>query len=173
MSSVLVVSSAVPDAGDIDGTIGEVPPAGVCRPKFQEKRRSNRFPVRQGIQYLAIDPGQGKSAGGGLTLDMSGSGIRISIQERIPIGRILEVSVDWPVRLNETCPLKVVLIGRVVRCEADWAALSILRYEFRTRGAGLGQGVALPQAGADTNRRRLRTPRHRMDQARDAASPEF
>ena len=173
MSSAFIFSGAVPDVGDIDATIGEVQPAGVRRPKFQEKRKSNRFPVHQGIQYRDIDPQQGKSAGGGLTLDMSGSGIRISTQEPIPIGRILEVSVDWPVRLDETCPLKVVLVGRVVRCEADWVALSILRYEFRTRGAGLGQGVALPQAGADTNRRRLRTPRHRMDQARDAASPEF
>jgi hypothetical protein len=171
MRSAFIFSGAVP--GNIDGTIGEVQPAGVCRPKFQEKRKSNRFPVHQGIQYRDIDPRQGKSAGGGLTLDMSGSGIRISIQEPIPIGRILEVSVDWPVRLDETCPLKVVLVGRVVRCEADWAALSILRYEFRTRGSGLGQGVALPKAGTDIQRRRQRTPRHRTDQVRDAASPAF
>src|ERR1035438_7796634 len=165
MSSAFIFSGAVPDVGDIDATIGEVQPAGVRRPKFQEKRKSNRFPVHQGIQYRDMDPRQGKSAGGGLTLDMSGSGIRISIQEPIPIGRILEVSVDWPVRLDETCPLKVVLVGPVVRCEADWAALSILRYEFRTRGSGLGQGVALPKAGTDIQRRRQRTPRHRTDQA--------
>lgn len=171
MSSLFIVSRAVPDACDLDGMIGEVQPSAVSRPKFQEKRKSNRFPVQQGIQYRAIDHWEGKLAGAGLTLDMSGSGIRFSIQERIPLGRMVEVSVDWPVRLDGTCPLKVVVVGRVVRSEADWAALAILQYEFRTKGSGLGQRATLPQSGADATRRRKRTPRYRTDLARDAASP--
>jgi|ERR1017187_8142916 hypothetical protein len=145
MSSAFIVSSAVPDARD-DGAIGEAQPSGVCRPIFLEKRKSGRFPVHQDLQYRTIDHPGGMSTGGGSTLDMSGSGIRFSVQERIPLGRFLEVSLNWPVRLGETCPLKVFLVGRVVRCEADWAALSILRYEFRTRGSALGQGASLPQA---------------------------
>jgi hypothetical protein len=68
--------------------------------------------------------------------------------------------------LDGTCPLKVVLVGRVVRSEADWAALSILRYEFRTKGSGLAQSVAAPQAGAGTKRRRTRIPRYRTVRAR-------
>ena len=171
MTNLFVVSSAVPDAGDGDGRIGEVQPSGVGRPKFQEKRKSNRFPVQQGIQYRALDFWDGKRTGAGLTLDMSGSGIRFSIQERIPIGRTVEVSVDWPVRLAGTCPLKLVVVGRVVRSEGNCAALSILQYEFRTKGSGLGQSAALPQAGADAPRRHKRTPRYRTDRARDAASP--
>jgi hypothetical protein len=170
MSSLFIVSRAVPDAGDGDGTIGEVQPSGVCRPKFQEKRKSNRFPVQQRIQYRAIDYRDGKPSGSGLTLDMSGSGIRFSIQEQIPLGHIVEVSVDWPVRLDGTCPLKVVVVGQVVRSEANWAALSILQYEFRTKGSGLGQRAALPQAGANATRRHKRTPRYRTDRARDGQS---
>ena len=169
MSSLFIVSSAVPDAGDGDAMIGEVLSSGVCRPKFQEKRKSSRFPVQQDLQYRAIDHSDGKLTGAGLTLDMSGSGIRFSIQERIPLGRIVEVSVDWPVRLGGTCPLKMVLVGRVVRSEANWAALSILQYEFRTKGSGLGHRAALPQSGADADRLRKRTPRRRTALARDAA----
>jgi hypothetical protein len=170
MSSALIVSSAVPDAGDGDATIGEVLSSGVCRPIFKEKRKSSRFPVQQDLQYRAIDHWDGKLTGVGLTLDMSGSGIRFSIQEPIPLDRIVEVSVDWPVRLGGTCPLKMVVVGRVVRSEANWAALSILQYEFRTKGSGLGQRAALPQSGADANRLRKRTPRHLTARARDAAS---
>jgi hypothetical protein len=173
MSSAFIVSSAVPDARGDDGTIGEAQRLGVCRPIFLEKRKSGRFPVHQDLQYRTIDHRGSMSTGGGSTLDMSGSGIRFSIQEPIPLGRILEVSIDWPVRLGETCPLKVVLVGRVVRCEVDWAALSILRYEFRTRGSGLGQGAALSQVAIDATRRHKRTPGYRTDQARDAASPAF
>ena len=169
MSNAFVVSSAVPDAGDA-GSIGEAQPSGVCRPKFQEKRGSNRFPVQQGIQYRAIDYRGAKLTGDGLTLDMSGSGIRFSIQQRIPPGRIVEVSVDWPVRLHGTCPLKVIVVGRVVRSDASSAALSILQYESRTKGAGLGQRPALPQAAVDATRSNKRTPRYRTDRARDAAS---
>jgi hypothetical protein len=169
MSRAFFVSRTVPDAGDGRGTIGEVQPSGVCRPKFQEKRKSNRFPVQQDLRYRAIDHWDGKLTGTGLTLDMSGSGIRFSIQERIPLGRIVEVSVDWPVQLDGTCPLKMVVVGRVVRSEANWAALSILQYEFRTKGSGLGQRATLPQSGADANRRQKRTPRYRTARARDAA----
>ena len=173
MSSAFIVAGAVPDARDHDGTSCGAQPAGACRPKFQEKRNSGRFPVRQGIQYRAIDSSGGNSAGGGLTLDMSGSGIRFSVQKRIPPGSILEVAVDWPVRLDGTCPLKMVLVGRVVRSEADFAALAILRYEFRTKGPGLTPRGALSRVGTDATRRHKRTPKYRTDQARDAASPEF
>jgi hypothetical protein len=51
----------------------------------------------------------------------------------------------------------MVAVGRVVRAEAGWAALSIQRYEFRTRGSGLAQGAALPREAADGTRRHKRT----------------
>jgi len=65
---------------------------------------------------------------------MSSSGILFSAAERIPLGRSVEVSVNWPARLG-TCLLKLVATGPVVRCEGDRIALRIQRYEFRTRGA--------------------------------------
>jgi hypothetical protein len=111
-------------------------PEFLNRPPFLERRKSARFPVRQDLHYRVINSRKDKSAGVGLTLDMSGSGIRFSTPERIEIGRFAEVSVNWPARLGGTCPLKVVASGRVVRSDVHWAALSIRRYEFRTRGSG-------------------------------------
>jgi hypothetical protein len=59
----------------------------------------------------------------------------------------------------------------VVRSEGNCAALSILQYEFRTKGSGLGQRTAVPQDGADATRQRKRTPRYLTARAQDAASP--
>jgi hypothetical protein len=56
--------------------------------------------------------------------------------EKLPLGRSVELSVNWPARLDGICPLKFVAVGRVVRAEAAIAAVRIERYEFRTRATG-------------------------------------
>ena len=49
------------------------------------------------------------------------------------MGRMVEISVNWPARLDGTCALKFVASGRVIRSEENRAAVRIERYEFRTR----------------------------------------
>src|SRR5450631_1930715 len=137
MSSAHIVSSALPGRSDDYGVIGEVHASGGRRPIFQERRKSRRFPVHQHLHCREVDDRGGISAGTGLTLDMSSSGIRFAIQQQISLGCLVELSVDWPVRLEGTCSLKLFVVGRVVRSEAGSAALSILQYEFRTKGSGL------------------------------------
>jgi hypothetical protein len=62
-------------------------------------------------------------------------------EEKLPIGRHVEISMNWPARLGGTCPLKFVASGRVVRAEAGKAAVRIERYEFRTRSTA-GEAAA-------------------------------
>jgi hypothetical protein len=58
---------------------------------------------------------------------------------------MVEISVNWPARLGGTCPLQLVATGRVVRSEADKAAVKIERYEFKTRSSsGLSAAAAYP-----------------------------
>ena len=47
---------------------------------------------------------------------------------------MVELSVNWPARLDGTCPLQFVATGRVIRSEDDRAAVRIERYEFAPRG---------------------------------------
>ena len=68
-------------------------------------------------------------------MNIGSSGILFTTEERLPLGRTVEISVNWPARLGGTCPLKFVAVGRVVRAEIDRAAVRIERYEFRTRGS--------------------------------------
>jgi hypothetical protein len=60
------------------------------------------------------------------------------------MGRLVEVAVNWPVRLDGACPLQFVAVGKVVRSEATKAAVQIARYEFKTRGSN---GAAAAIAG--------------------------
>jgi hypothetical protein len=64
---------------------------------------------------------------------MGSGGILFTTEERLPTGRLVELSVTWPARLDGTCPLKMVARGRVVRSDDSKAAVRIERYEFRTR----------------------------------------
>ena len=98
-----------------------------------ERRSSGRFPLQEELRYRVINSRVDKAYGVGRTLDMSSSGIFFSTQSRLQAGRTVEVSVNWPARLDGSCPLKLVATGRVVRSEALRAAVKIERYEFRTR----------------------------------------
>jgi hypothetical protein len=100
-----------------------------------DRRGNSRFPLQEDLQYKVLHRAVIKSAGVGKTLNIASGGILFTTQERLPLGRTVELSVNWPARLGGTCPLKFVATGRVVRSEADKAAVRIERYEFRTRGS--------------------------------------
>ena len=53
--------------------------------------------------------------------------------EPLQPGQLLQVSVDWPARLENEVPLKLVAEGRVIRMIDGQAAMRIDKYEFRTR----------------------------------------
>jgi hypothetical protein len=76
---------------------------------------------------------------------MGSGGILFTTEERLPVGRPVELSVNWPARLDGTCPLQFVATGRVVRSEERQAAVRIERYEFKTRSAGrLAAAIDVP-----------------------------
>lgn len=110
----------------------------------QEKRESNRFPVQQEMQYRVLHSNVEAISGSGRTLDMSSSGILFSTEQRLHPGRLVEVAINWPARLDGKCPLKLVAVGRIVRSEPHRAAVKIERYEFRTRSSSVGATIAPP-----------------------------
>lgn len=97
-----------------------------------ERREAIRFPMNEEVKYKLVH-GKIVTTGTGTTLNIGSGGILFTTQQRLPLGRTVELSVNWPARLDGTCPLKFVASGRVIRAEADRAAVRIERYEFRTR----------------------------------------
>lgn len=100
-----------------------------------DRRRTTRFPVCEELRYRVLHKSSPVS-GIGKTLNIGSGGILFSAEQKLPLGRTVELSVNWPVRLDGTCPLKFVAIGRVVRADSQYAAVRIERYEFRTRASG-------------------------------------
>jgi hypothetical protein len=68
-------------------------------------------------------------------LNISSKGLLFSTEEALQPGQLLQVSVDWPARLENQVPLKLVAEGRIVRNLNGLAAMRIDKYEFRTRRA--------------------------------------
>lgn len=101
-----------------------------------ERRGNSRFPVREELKYRVLHTNLEETDGIGTTLNIGSRGILFSTEGKLPVGRMVELSVNWPARLDGICPLKFVAFGRVVRSEAGKAAVRIERYEFKTRGNG-------------------------------------
>ena len=100
-----------------------------------ERRASSRFPIERDVRYKVLNKKSNNENGLGKTINMSSNGIYFSTEHVLLPGRTLEVAVSWPAQLNNTCPLKLVARGRVVRFEPGKAAVEIQHYEFRTAGA--------------------------------------
>jgi c-di-GMP-binding flagellar brake protein YcgR len=98
-----------------------------------ERRETSRFPVQEDVKYTVVHSKTLKTSGSGKTLNFGSGGILFTTEDRLPVGRIVELSVRWPAMLGGTCPLQFVATGRVVRAESNRAAVRIERYEFRTR----------------------------------------
>ena len=108
----------------------------------QERRATPRFPMPQDVTYQYRD-GKATKAGAGTCVNIGSGGVLFSTAWRLPIGKTIEVSINWPALLDGSCPLKFVASGPVVRVEESRAAIRIDKYEFRTRGARSGIAAAL------------------------------
>ncbi len=101
-----------------------------------DRRSSYRFPIEREVRYKVVDGKNVLKTGAGKTVDLSRNGILFTTERPLGGNSRLELSVDWPVKLDNGCPLKLVALGRVVRVEHSQAAMSIEKYEFRTHKAG-------------------------------------
>jgi hypothetical protein len=85
-----------------------------------------------------------KITGSGRTLNIGSGGIFFTTEQKLPLGRSVEVAVNWPARLDGVCALQFVASGRVVRAETNRAAVRIERYQFKTRRADvIATGITL------------------------------
>ena len=98
-----------------------------------ERRGTSRFPVREDVRYRIVQSRAANVSGIGTTLNIGSGGILFTTEEKLPVGRTVELSVNWPARLDGICPLQFVATGRVVRSDGQKAAVRIERYEFKTR----------------------------------------
>ncbi len=85
------------------------------------------------MRYKTLSQRAGLVEGIGKTLNISSSGVLFTSESELPVGTALEVSIDWPVRLDDGCFLNLVARGRVTRQAKGQLALQFMQHEFRTQ----------------------------------------
>jgi len=108
-----------------------------------ERRNHARFPCRLAVSYQTLEHPIISGEGTSETLNISSKGILFTSNEKFQSGQLVQVSLDWPARLENQVPLKLVAEGRIVRNSQGQTAMTIDKYEFRTRR------IARPAVPAD------------------------
>ena len=100
-------------------------------PFFIERRSKIRFPLELRASYRTLGRGS-PCAGEGWVVNMNRSGVLVSAQHEVDVGKRVELSIDWPSLLYGRVPLRFVTVGTVVRCDGSNFAVTLARYQFRT-----------------------------------------
>jgi hypothetical protein len=101
----------------------------------RERRIKRRFQIDQEVKYKMLYGQRIAETGTGRTLNISSGGVWFSTESMLTSGMPVELSMNWPVLLNDSCPMKLMIYGCVVRSNERGAAVAIERYEFRTQGS--------------------------------------
>lgn len=110
----------------------------------RERRMKRRFQIEQEVRYKMLYGQRIAETGVGKTLNISSSGVWFSTENMLTTGMPVELSMTWPVLLNDSCPMKLMIYGCVVRSNDKGAAVAIERYEFRTQGSKGFQQPGIP-----------------------------
>ena len=108
----------------------------------RERRMKRRFHIEQEVRYKMLYGQRIAETGTGKTLNISSSGVWFTTESMLTTGMPVEVSMNWPVLLNDSCPMKLMIFGCIVRSTDNGAAINIERYEFRTQGSTLFQATS-------------------------------
>ena len=103
----------------------------------RDRRTKRRFEIEQEVRYKMLYGQRIAETGVGRTMNISSGGVWFSTENMLTTGMPVELSMNWPVLLNDSCPMKLMIYGCVVRSNEQGAAVVIERYEFRTQGRGL------------------------------------
>jgi hypothetical protein len=74
-----------------------------------ERRSRIRFLIVLKVAYTGA-----AIAGAGTTVNVSSQGVLFT-DHQLPCGTVLKLRIDWPIYLNQVCPLILHVAGTVVR----------------------------------------------------------
>jgi len=100
-----------------------------------ERRTKKRFRIEQEVKYKMLYGQRIAETGTGKTMNISSGGVWFTTENTLTAGMPVELSMNWPVLLHDSCPMKLMIYGCVIRSSEKGAAVAIERYEFRTQGS--------------------------------------
>lgn len=104
------------------------------KPKREtDRREKKRFPIHRELRYKLLQDSTVIEAGTGNTVNMSSGGVLLALKHELRQGSFVELSISWPVLLDDACPMRLIVFGRVLRSVGGQTACTIDKYEFRTQ----------------------------------------
>src|SRR5829696_186798 len=100
-----------------------------------ERRNKKRFQIEQEVRYKMLYGQRIAETGSGKTINISSAGVFFTSENVLTAGMPVELSMNWPVLLHDSCPMKLMIYGCVIRSSQNGSAVAIERYEFRTQGS--------------------------------------
>jgi len=114
------------------------PPLRIGSP--DERRSHRRYPISLTVDYKILYRGRVDSLGSARTINMASGGVLLQADKALLTGRQIELFINWPLMLEDVCPLKLVMWGRIMRSDNHGVAIQTRQYEFRTAGVRPSQG---------------------------------
>lgn len=118
----------------VQGTGIGIPPVTSV---VSERRQHRRYQFTADSQYIL----NGNREQTTIT-DISSRGVFLRTETPLPVGKWIELLIDWPVLLNRRCRIRLVVYGRIRRSDARGTAVAIVRHDFRLRPRSANQFVA-------------------------------
>jgi PilZ domain-containing protein len=98
-----------------------------------ERRTRLRFPFELRVRFRSMGRAY-PVAGAGWVRNISSGGVLVMYPHEVSAGTTLELSIEWPTRLDGRIPLHLVAVGTVLRSELCSFAVVLERYQFRIAG---------------------------------------
>jgi len=101
-----------------------------------DQRLNGRYPITLELQYKLLNKGRVEHLGVGRTLNISSGGVLFEADGLLPPTGPIELALSWPFLLEGICNLKLVMRGRIVRCDTSSRAIAVKTefHEFHTAG---------------------------------------
>jgi hypothetical protein len=97
------------------------------------RRQKSRFPIHRELRYKLLQDGRIMEAGLGQTVNLGSGGVAFAPDRELAAGGFVELSISWPVLLENGTPMRLVVFGRVLRSGDGVSACTVDKYEFRTQ----------------------------------------
>lgn len=115
--------------------------------KSYERRSKSRFNLQRDLRYKITGDGVPAAAGAGQTINICSGGVAFVAEHAMRAGAFVELSISWPVLLDDSCPMRFIVFGRVLRANGQTAICSIDKYEFRTAARSFQAAAAVRSDG--------------------------
>ena len=115
--------------------------------RSMDRRNKLRFPFNRELRFKLLENDTVIAAGEGETIDMSSGGVAFRTTKALTAGSLIELSISWPALLYDSCPMRLVVFGRVARRSDSVVACTVEKWEFRT---GSRQATSVIPIGTDS-----------------------